>query len=244
MNIQAARTTSAERRAAARERRPGRGAHAQPPGGAQQPVGGAARRARRRAHRHRQGRQRARRRAGGQWPRVLRRPRPQGADRPPQRRRRRPRLFPADHDTCSTDDAADRRPAPAGDRGGARRGVGGRLPARRQLRSRRRLGKAGFATPGVDIGLFCSTPMVALSRNVARKHAMEMLLTGDIISAEKAAAIGLVNEVVAAGQERARAIELASNSHRSRRTSSASARRRSTARSNCRSPRPTPTPRR
>jgi enoyl-CoA hydratase/carnithine racemase len=69
--------------------------------------------------------------------------------------------------------------------------------------------QAGFATPGVDIGLFCSTPMVALSRNVARKHAMEMLLTGDIISAEKAAAIGLVNEVVPAGHERARAIELA-----------------------------------
>jgi enoyl-CoA hydratase/carnithine racemase len=69
--------------------------------------------------------------------------------------------------------------------------------------------KAGFATPGVDIGLFCSTPMVALSRNVARKHAMEMLLTGDTISAEKAAAIGLVNEVVPAGRERARAIELA-----------------------------------
>src|SRR4051794_12683881 len=69
--------------------------------------------------------------------------------------------------------------------------------------------KAGFATPGVDIGLFCSTPMVALSRNVARKHAMQMLLTGDIVAAEKAAAIGLVNEVVPAGQERARAIELA-----------------------------------
>jgi enoyl-CoA hydratase/carnithine racemase len=69
--------------------------------------------------------------------------------------------------------------------------------------------KAGFATPGVDIGLFCSTPMVALSRNVSRKHAMEMLLTGDMISAEKAAAIGLVNEVVPAGHERARAIELA-----------------------------------
>jgi enoyl-CoA hydratase/carnithine racemase len=69
--------------------------------------------------------------------------------------------------------------------------------------------KAGFATPGVDIGLFCSTPMVALSRNVARKHAMEMLLTGDAISAEKAAAIGLVNEVVPPGHERARAIELA-----------------------------------
>jgi len=70
--------------------------------------------------------------------------------------------------------------------------------------------RAGFATPGVDIGLFCSTPMVALARNVARKHAMEMLLMGEIITAEKAAAIGLVNEVVPAGQERVRAIELAS----------------------------------
>src|SRR5215813_75723 len=68
---------------------------------------------------------------------------------------------------------------------------------------------AGFATPGVDIGLFCSTPMVALSRNVSRKHAMEMLLTGDIVPADRAAAMGLVNEVVPAGHERARAIELA-----------------------------------
>jgi enoyl-CoA hydratase/carnithine racemase len=69
--------------------------------------------------------------------------------------------------------------------------------------------KAGFATPGVDIGLFCSTPMVALSRNVARKHAMQMLLTGEIVPAEQAAAMGLVNEVVPAGQERARAVEIA-----------------------------------
>ncbi len=69
--------------------------------------------------------------------------------------------------------------------------------------------KAGFATPGVDIGLFCSTPMVALSRNVARKHAMQMLLSGEIVPAEKAATMGLVNEVVPAGQERARAIEIA-----------------------------------
>ncbi len=57
--------------------------------------------------------------------------------------------------------------------------------------------EARFATPGVNIGLFCSTPMVALSRNVARKHAMEMLLTGDMISAERAHEIGLVNRVVA-----------------------------------------------
>ena len=55
---------------------------------------------------------------------------------------------------------------------------------------------AGFCTPGVNIGLFCSTPMVALSRNVARKHAMEMLLIGDTVSAEKAAEIGLVNKAV------------------------------------------------
>jgi enoyl-CoA hydratase/carnithine racemase len=68
---------------------------------------------------------------------------------------------------------------------------------------------AKFATPGVNIGLFCSTPMVALSRNVSRKHAMQMLLTGDLISADDAARIGLVNRVVPAGQERAAALELA-----------------------------------
>jgi enoyl-CoA hydratase/carnithine racemase len=55
---------------------------------------------------------------------------------------------------------------------------------------------AHFATPGVNIGLFCSTPMVALSRNVSRKHAMEMLLTGEMISADEAKRIGLVNRVV------------------------------------------------
>jgi enoyl-CoA hydratase/carnithine racemase len=68
---------------------------------------------------------------------------------------------------------------------------------------------ATFATPGVNIGLFCSTPMVALSRNVSRKHAMEMLLTGEMISAEEAARIGLVNHVVAAGREREEALKLA-----------------------------------
>ena len=67
---------------------------------------------------------------------------------------------------------------------------------------------AKFATPGVNIGLFCSTPMVALSRNVARKHAMEMLLTGDMISAEDALRIGLVNRVVAPGSEREEALAL------------------------------------
>ena len=68
---------------------------------------------------------------------------------------------------------------------------------------------AGFATPGVDIGLFCSTPMVALSRNVASKHAMEMLLTGDLISAEEACRIGLVNRVVPSGSARDEALKLA-----------------------------------
>ncbi|MGH6765002.1 MAG: enoyl-CoA hydratase, partial [Bradyrhizobium sp.] len=68
---------------------------------------------------------------------------------------------------------------------------------------------ATFATPGVDIGLFCSTPMVALSRNVTRKQAMEMLLTGAIVSAENALAMGLVNAVVAPGTERDKALEFA-----------------------------------
>jgi enoyl-CoA hydratase/carnithine racemase len=68
---------------------------------------------------------------------------------------------------------------------------------------------ASFTTPGVDIGLFCSTPMVALSRNVARKHAMAMLLTGEAASAEEAARIGLVNRVVPAGREREEAVALA-----------------------------------
>jgi enoyl-CoA hydratase/carnithine racemase len=68
---------------------------------------------------------------------------------------------------------------------------------------------AKFATPGVDIGLFCSTPMVALSRNVPRKQAMEMLLTGDMVSTEKAAQIGLVNRVVPVGEERQAALALA-----------------------------------
>lgn len=56
--------------------------------------------------------------------------------------------------------------------------------------------RAEFCTPGVNIGLFCSTPMVALSRNLQNKHAMEMLLTGDTISARRAANMGLVNRVV------------------------------------------------
>jgi len=68
---------------------------------------------------------------------------------------------------------------------------------------------ATFATPGVDIGLFCSTPMVALTRNVPRKQAMEMLLTGEPVAADRAREIGLVNRVVPAGTEREAAIALA-----------------------------------
>ncbi|MEL6423317.1 MAG: enoyl-CoA hydratase [Pseudomonadota bacterium] len=68
---------------------------------------------------------------------------------------------------------------------------------------------AGFCTPGVDIGLFCSTPMVALSRNVAAKHAMEMLLTGEMVSADTAREIGLVNRVVPDGDVLNEAQELA-----------------------------------
>jgi len=68
---------------------------------------------------------------------------------------------------------------------------------------------ARFATSGIDNGLFCSTPMVALSRNVSRKQAMEMLMTGEQISAQRAMEIGLVNHVVPAGHERDAAIALA-----------------------------------
>ena len=68
---------------------------------------------------------------------------------------------------------------------------------------------AKFSTPGVHIGLFCSTPMVALSRNVGRKHAMEMLITGDTISADDAYRIGLVNRVVEPGMARQHALQLA-----------------------------------
>jgi enoyl-CoA hydratase/carnithine racemase len=56
---------------------------------------------------------------------------------------------------------------------------------------------ARFATPGVNLGVFCSTPMVALSRNVSRKHAMEMLLTGEMIDASTAERFGLINRAVA-----------------------------------------------
>ena len=69
--------------------------------------------------------------------------------------------------------------------------------------------KAKFATPGVNIGLFCSTPMVPLSRNVSKKAAMEMLLTGDLIDANKARQIGLINDVFSSEQLMQKVLEVA-----------------------------------
>ncbi|KKD58683.1 enoyl-CoA hydratase [Grimontia sp. AD028] len=66
-----------------------------------------------------------------------------------------------------------------------------------------------FATPGVNIGLFCSTPMVALSRNVSSKHAMEMLLTGDMLSAADAERMGLINRVTESASLKALTQEVA-----------------------------------
>ena len=68
---------------------------------------------------------------------------------------------------------------------------------------------AMFATPGVNIGLFCSTPMVALSRNVSRKQAMEMLLLGEMLSAKDAVAHGLVNRVASAAAVMDEALSMA-----------------------------------
>ena len=69
--------------------------------------------------------------------------------------------------------------------------------------------RSTFCTPGVNIGLFCSTPMVALSRSVRHKHAMEMLLTGDIISATEATRMGLINRVTSHNELKAVTQELA-----------------------------------
>jgi enoyl-CoA hydratase/carnithine racemase len=68
---------------------------------------------------------------------------------------------------------------------------------------------ARFATPGVNIGLFCSTPMVALSRNVGRKAAMRMLLTGELIDADTAIRFGLINEVAPEAELASRTAALA-----------------------------------
>ena len=69
--------------------------------------------------------------------------------------------------------------------------------------------QAAFATPGVRIGLFCTTPMVALSRAVGRKRALQMLLTGELVDAATAADWGLVNQVVAADELQAATRKLA-----------------------------------
>jgi enoyl-CoA hydratase/carnithine racemase len=69
--------------------------------------------------------------------------------------------------------------------------------------------EATFCTPGVNIGLFCSTPMVALARNVSRKRAMEMLLLGELLPARQAAEYGLVNRVVPADRVLQEALALA-----------------------------------
>ena len=71
--------------------------------------------------------------------------------------------------------------------------------------------EAWFATPGVRTGLFCTTPMVALSRAVGRKRALQMLMTGDPVDAKTAAEWGLVNNVVAAGELRATTRKLATH---------------------------------
>lgn len=69
--------------------------------------------------------------------------------------------------------------------------------------------RSRFATPGVNIGLFCSTPMVALSRAVSHKHSMEMLLLGEMISAQRAYEIGLINWVVAEDELAEHGLEIA-----------------------------------
>jgi enoyl-CoA hydratase/carnithine racemase len=68
---------------------------------------------------------------------------------------------------------------------------------------------ARFALPGVNVGLFCSTPLVAVARNVSRKHAMELALTGALYSAAEAERIGLVNRVVPSGSAASRALAMA-----------------------------------
>jgi len=66
-----------------------------------------------------------------------------------------------------------------------------------------------FATPGVNIGLFCSTPMVALTRNIAAKHALEMLLLGQFVDARTALGFGLINRLVPVGKHHEVALEMA-----------------------------------
>ena len=100
------------------------------------------------------------------------------------------RLLAADDEDSVDPAAGDRRSTGNRNRGGMSAGC--------VLRSRHRLRKRVFATPGVRIGLFCTTPMVALSRAIGRKRALEMLLTGEMIDAETAAEWGLINRAVPA----------------------------------------------
>ena len=103
---------------------------------------------------------------------------------------------------------------------------------------------ATFATPGVRIGLFCSTPMVALTRAIGRKRALEMLLTGEPIDARTACAWGLVNRVVPPDRLHAETLALAAGSPPLAGRSSASERPPSTRKSTWTRRPPTNTPRR
>ncbi len=186
-----------------------RRAHAEPAAGAQQPVRGDARSARRRAHRDRPRSRRARGRLAANGPAFS-----AGHDLKELNQRRsdadRGRAY-FKHIMGLCSDVMQQvvtlpQPVIAAVQATAT-AAGCQLVASCDLAVASRAAK--FATPGVNIGLFCSTPMVALSRNVPRKQAMEMLLTGDMISAEEAARIGLVNHVVAPGSERDEALKLA-----------------------------------
>ena len=117
---------------------------------------------------------------------LLRRPRPQG-----DARRTLARLLPEALRPVHAGDAGDPEAAGAGDRAGARHCHRGGLPAGGDVRSGGgRARDARFAVSGVNLGLFCSTPSVALSRNLSRKAAFEMLVTGGFISADEAQAKG------------------------------------------------------
>ena len=130
-------------------------------------------------------------RARGARPRVLRRSRPQGDSRDGRRCGSRGALR-----ALQPDDDDARAAAAARHREGARAGHCGWLSARRHLRPGRRLHGGDLCDARRQHRRFCATPSVALGRAVGRKHAMEMLLTGDAISAERAHDIGLVNRVV------------------------------------------------
>ena len=180
--------------------------HAQPAAGAQQPVGSAAQRAVASAFTEiAADTSRARRGAGRERAGLLRRPRPQGTDRAPQRRRRRPRLFQAHHDDLQRHDAADRQPAAAGDRRRAGRRHRRRLPIGRELRSRGRLGRPRSSRRPA------STSACSARRRWWRCRAMSRASTrwrccspATWSRPRRAAAIGLVNRVVPAGDERAK----------------------------------------